>query len=313
MRDEDVLLAATLYYVQDETMAAIAHQLGTSRSTVSRLLKYARESGMVRVSIQNPDRPSKLSSAIQRIFGVRTHIVTVRDGASDMFRLDQVAKVAAQVFSQLIKPGYTIGVAWGTTITAVANQLVPNPTTAVRVVGLNGGANATTKGIPYVGSIYSKIADNFSGQVVHLPLPAFFDYASTKEAMWRERSVQAVQEIQRRIDVAMFGVGGLDSPLQSHVYSANYLDEEDLAQLRAEKVVGDVCTVMLREDGSYADISLNARATGLTPKQLRQLPRRICVVSGVAKAAPALGALRARVATDLIIDEATAHAILERL
>lgn len=313
MRDQDVLQAATMYYVQDETMDSIAHILGTSRSTVSRLLKRARETGVVRITIQNPDRPSKIGNTLQRLFNIRPHIVTVREGASELFRLDQVAKVASQVMADAIEPGHTVGIAWGTTLAAIANQLVPTPKGGITVVGLNGGANQTTSGIPYVGSIYSKIADAFGGRVVHFPVPAFFDFADTKEAMWRERGVRAVHELQRKIDVAVFGVGGLDSPLQSHVYAASYLDETDLAQLRAQRVVGDVCTVMLREDGSYADVSINARASGLTPVQLRRLPRRICVVSGVAKAAPTLGALRARVATDLVIDEATAQAVLDRM
>ncbi|MGT3784074.1 sigma factor-like helix-turn-helix DNA-binding protein, partial [Staphylococcus aureus] len=41
--------AASRYYVQDETMESIARALKLSRSSVSRLLKEARESGMVRI------------------------------------------------------------------------------------------------------------------------------------------------------------------------------------------------------------------------------------------------------------------------
>lgn len=313
MRDQDVLRAATMYYVQDETMDSIAHMLGTSRSTVSRLLKRARESGIVRVTIQDPENPGKVGQALQRMFGIRVHLVTVREGASDVFRLEQVAKVSAQLLVNSVKAGTTLGVAWGTTVSAIANQLVPTPVPGVTVVGMNGGANQTTSGIPYVGSIYTRFADTFGGHVIHLPMPAFFDFPSTREAMWRERSIRAVQEVQSKIDIAIFGVGGIDSPLQSRVYSASYLDEDDITQLRAQGVVGDVCTVMLREDGSYADVAINARSTGLTPPQLRRIPRRFCVVSGLAKAAPILGALRARVATDLVIDEATARAVLEQL
>ena len=76
--------------------------------------------------------------------------------------------------------------------------------------------------------------------------------------------------------------------------------------------MGDVCTVMLREDGTYADIPINRGATGYTPAQLAEVPRRICVVSGPTKAAPLLGALRAGVATDLVIDWDTAKALLTR-
>ena len=55
-RNNELLLrVARLYHVQSETMDAIAHQLGVSRSTVSRLLKEARDRGLVRVSIVDPE------------------------------------------------------------------------------------------------------------------------------------------------------------------------------------------------------------------------------------------------------------------
>ena len=46
-RTNDALTAAQLYYVQDLTMEAIAQELHTSRSSVSRLLSQARASGLV--------------------------------------------------------------------------------------------------------------------------------------------------------------------------------------------------------------------------------------------------------------------------
>ena len=115
---------------------------------------------------------------------------------------------------------------------------------------------------------------------------------------------------QRRCDLAVFGVGSLRGSLRSHVYTAGYLDEADIAALARQGVVGDVCTVLLREDGSWRDIDLNARATGPTPEELRRIVRRVCVVAGDAKVAPTLGALRAGVVTDLVIDEATARALM---
>ena len=48
------LTAAHLYYVQDRTMDAIARELGTSRSTVSRLLTHARATGIVDIRIRSP-------------------------------------------------------------------------------------------------------------------------------------------------------------------------------------------------------------------------------------------------------------------
>ncbi len=314
-RDNELLLrVARLYHVQSETMDAIAHQLGVSRSTVSRLLKDARELGLIRVTIVDPERPlSRLTELFQKYFHVNARIVHVRPGANGVFRLDQVAKVAAQLIDETVQNEDTIGVAWGTTTSAIAVQLRPRDLTGVTVVGLNGGANHSTTGLPYVGSILQRFATAFRGQEQLFSLPAFFDDPATKAAMWRERSTQHVLQVRAGTRVAVFGVGGLGAELQSHVYAANYLDAEDLAELSRSNVVGDVCTVMLREDGSWRDVAFNERATGMTPAELRAVPKRICVVSGVSKSTPALGALRAGVATDLVIDDETARAVLRRM
>jgi DNA-binding transcriptional regulator LsrR (DeoR family) len=97
------------------------------------------------------------------------------------------------------------------------------------------------------------------------------------------------------------------------VYSAGYLDDADIEVLHGEGVVGDVCTVFLRANGSWQDVALNARATGPDPHQLEHVPRRLCVVAGDNKVAPLLAALRAGVVTDLVVDEITAGLLMEQV
>ncbi|MFD1506434.1 sugar-binding transcriptional regulator [Georgenia yuyongxinii] len=312
-REDAVYVAAAMYYLQDETMDAIARRLGVSRSTVSRLIKRARETGLVHISIQpRAAAADAVSRGLHRQFGVRAHVVPVREGATDVQRLEQVAQVAGRLVSGWMQPGVVLGLAWGTTISAVVEHLVPRPVPGSAVVQLNGAANPVTSGIPYAGSIISAAAEAFDARVHHFPVPAFFDFAGTKQAMWRERSIRRVLTVQATADIALFGAGAMTGPLASHVYAAGYLSTDDLASLRAEGVVGDVCTVLLREDGSWADIELNARATGPNPRELARMARRVCVAAGAAKVAPLLGALRAGAVTDLVIDEATARALMER-
>ena len=122
-----------------------------------------------------------------------------------------------------------------------------------------------------------------------------------------------VLEYVENLDVAIFGVGCLRGAVPSQVYTSGYLDGGDMERLAADGGVGDVSTVLLREDGSYADIQYNKRATGLPPHELRRVRRRICVVGDPSRAAAVVGALRAGVATDLVIDEGSARAVLDRL
>lgn len=312
-RDEALYQAAQMYYLQNETMEAIASTLGVSRSTVSRLLKAAREDGVVRISLApHASRISRLAVELRRLFDVDVHMVPARRTHSDHQRLESVARVAARRLEEWVQPDFTIGVAWGTTLAAVVTHLQPQSIENVRVVQLNGAANSSTSGLPYASSIIVKVADTFDAKTVFFPVPAFFDYKATRDALWRERSIKRVLTVQQSCDIAVFGVGGLHGGATSHVYTSGYLDEGDMRQLEAQRVVGDICTVMLREDGTFRDIEMNARATGPSPDELKMIPRRVCIVSGAKKVPAALGALRAGVATDLIIDELTASAMIKR-
>lgn len=309
-RDEAMRLAATMYYLQDEPMEAIARSLGTSRSTVSRLLKDARSSGLVRIVVRTESDTAGLAEAFRTTYGVQVHTARVRPGASDRERLGQVAKVAARLLADWVGDDTVLGVAWGTTVSAVARHLASTPTRGSTVVQLNGAANTHTSGLEYAGSIIAAFGAAFEAEVLHFPVPAFFDFAETKAAMWRERSVRRVLELQHRTDVALFGVGTFAGDVPSHVYAAGYLDDGDLRTLTAAGVVGDVCTVFLREDGSYRDIEINKRSTGPTPHELALLPRRVCVVAGEAKIRPLAAAIRARAMTDLVVEETTARRLL---
>ena len=341
--------AASMYYVQGETMEVIAHHLGVSRSTVSRLLARARQEGVVRVSLVQPGGAGSLEGRMAQIFGVRTHIVPVREGTTEIHRLQQVASVAAAHMVDLIGAlaeqggaegagapesggpegenrgaaggagrdvgagGVVVGVAWGTTMSEVSAALPSRPVPGLTVVQLNGASDPMREG-PSAGEVLSQMRMSLGARTISFPVPAFFDHVATREAMWSERSVKRVLSVARRASLAVFGVGALDAlngALPSQVYEGGHLTARDQAVLRRQNVVGDVCTVLLRADGSWRDVTLNARATGPTPAQLARIPRRLCVAAGTGKARALLAALRARTATDLIVDDATARAVLE--
>ena len=310
-KEETMLAASSMYYLQDVKMETIASHLHMSRSTVSRLLKQARSSGLVEITLR--PTPTKAPGVAQRIsqqFGVEAYVVPVSDSASVAESLDQVAKAAARMVTAWFDSDMIMGVAWGTTLSEIAKHMTKKPTRGSSIVQLNGAANNRTTGVDYVGNLISRFGDAFDARVHLFPVPAFFDYAETREAMWRERSIARVLDVQRRADIVLFSVGAVGGEVPSHVYSAGYLEPEDIETLEAEGVVGDVCTVFLRADGTYEDLSLNERATGPTPAELKRVPRRVCAVAGDGKVEPLLAALRAGVITHLVIDEQTASRLV---
>lgn len=300
-----------MYYLQDMKMEVIARHLHTSRSTVSRLIKRARATGLVEITLRPASsRAPGLGQSISSTFGVATYVVPVPDSAEHIERLEQVARTAAKLLATWFDSDMVLGIAWGTTLAAVSRNLTHKPTRGSAVVQLNGAANNRTSGIEYASDLISSFGVAFDASVHHFPVPAFFDFPETKAAMWRERSVRRVLDVQRRADIALFSVGAVAGAVPSHVYAAGYLDDDDNRTLHAEGVVGDICTVFMRADGSYRDVALNARATGPTPAELHRIPRRVCVVAGDNKVSPLLAALRSGVVTDLVVDEVTAKRLL---
>ncbi len=307
-----MLTAAHLYYVQHRTMEAIASELDTSRSTVSRLLSTARAEGIVEVRVRSPlDEPDLLESQLRRLFDVRVHVVPVPDTVSDLDRLDRVALGAAQLLDELVVSRSVVGVAWGSTLAAVSQHLSPKRVHNTTFVQLNGSGNVKTSGLNYASELLSRFATAYGGDVEQFPVPAFFDDPATKRALWRERSTRRVLDVHAAMDLVIFSVGALAAEVPSRVHAGGYLEPADLAALERERVVGDVATVFYRADGSTDGIPLNDRGTGPRFDLLRRVPRRCCIVSGRAKLPALQGALAAGLVTELVIDESTARALVD--
>jgi DNA-binding transcriptional regulator LsrR (DeoR family) len=272
----------------------------------------ARDRGIVEVKIHTPeDAPRRMANQIKATFGVNAHLVPVSESTSPVDRLERVALTAARMLSTFFFSGMTMGVAWGSTTAAVSRNLVSRPLKAARVVQLNGAGNTFTTGVTYSGEILRRFGEAFGATVEQFPVPAFFDDPAAKETLWRERSTKRILDIQSSMDVVLFGLGVNNAEVPSQVYSAGYLNNEDLRSLAADGIVGDIATVFYRADGSSNDIDLNRRSTGPSLDVIRSVPRKICVVSGISRIPSLRGALAGKYISDLIMDEGTAEALLQ--
>ncbi|GAB3599524.1 sugar-binding transcriptional regulator [Microbacterium tumbae] len=311
-RAASALRAAQMYYLQDMTMDAIARDLRTSRSSVSRLLSHARESGLVEIQIRPPQgQELRLEEAIRARHGIAAHVVPTAHNLSDVELFERVAMSAARLLPAYFDSNMTLGIAWGSTLDAISRHLPKKETHNTTVVQLNGAGNTFTSGVDYASEIMQRFGQAFGAGIQQFPVPAFFDDPRTKEAMWRERSTRRVLDLQTRADIVLFGLGSPFAEVPSRVYIGGYLDKADFRSLREDRVVGDIATVFYRQDGSWKDIELNARATGPGFPVLGRAARRICVVSGIQKLPSLRGAIATGLITDLVIDERLAEHLVE--
>lgn len=309
---KDALRAAQLYYLQDMKMEVIARELGTSRSTVSRLLTHAKRTGMVSISISpSANMSALLSNQLAENYGITAHVVPTDGLMDDAELLTRVSAHAGHLLGTIISSSMTVGVAWGSTMQAVSSALSSHPTHDTVIVQLNGAANPVTSGVRYASDILTRFGQAFTARTEQFPVPAFFDRASTREAMWQETSVKRVLKVQQEMNLAVFSLGSAGSAVASQVYRGGYLRQDESQELQRMGVVGDVATVFFDKHGDSSQIEINARATGPSFDQLRRVPQRFCVISGRGKLQAVRGALAGGLITDLVIDEGTALTLLD--
>src|SRR3981189_2269624 len=138
MSREAMAEVARLYYVRELTQQQIAQRLGVSRFKVLRLLEQARAEGVVRFEIDEPVPVlDDLSRRLEERYGV-TAVGVERDAA----------RAAGTLLPRLLHDGDVLGVAWGETLAAIAEQLpeldglVPDAQVSAAIEGLAGGTGA---------------------------------------------------------------------------------------------------------------------------------------------------------------------------
>ncbi len=185
-RATDAQRAAHLYSIQNLTMNAIAVELTISESSVSRLIAFARDSGLMEIHPHSPvNQVNQLQHQLHDQFGLTAHIVPAWDAATEVDRLERVALSAARILSDFVDSTMILAAAWGSTIASVSRHLVRKPARNTQVVQLNGGGNAHDTGLVYGGEITGRFGAAFGAAVQQFPVSARLDDPATTEALWR--------------------------------------------------------------------------------------------------------------------------------
>ncbi len=141
---EELLLRAAWYYYKDElTQDEIARRLSMSRASVGRLLDRARKVGLVSINLNTEYLDAfELSGKLRQTFGLAEALVVPdheKEPADHHVLNARIGLGGAQFMSTHLRPGASLGVGWGETVSRVIAATSFGAVGPVRMVTLTGG------------------------------------------------------------------------------------------------------------------------------------------------------------------------------
>lgn len=298
---------ASMYYVEDATQADIAASLGLSRPKVGRLLRRAREEGVVEISIRTHTAlNARLESEVVARFELQGAVL-VADQESDAAQRALAGRAAADLLARSVQDGNVIAVGMGRNVAAVADELGPVAPRSCTFVSALGGSPQVGTGLN-PNDIGRRLAEAFRGRAESLYAPAYADSERSRGAFMRHSDVSETLARARAADIALVGIG--DARNDSAVVQMGCFSAAEMSRMREAGAVGDILGFFFDLQGRPVAASVGNRVVGVNSRDLRAMPRVVAIASEKGKAPSVLGALRSGLVDVLVTNVATARQVL---
>jgi DNA-binding transcriptional regulator LsrR (DeoR family) len=300
--------AARLYFLEDRSQDDVAAVLGTTRSNVSRILKQARDLGIVEIRIVDPaGRDQELELALRTRFGLTDARVLEATPETDV--LAGVGRLAVRWLDDTLRDGQVVALSWGQTLQAVVRAVDGLSRRDVEVVQLVGGLSSLDSALTGQ-ELVRELSERMGARHRYLHAPALFGSAEALTLLLRERTIAGALDAAKAADIAVVGIGAPGIGSSEALLDALGLRPAERAEFDASGAVGDVCARFFDLSGREVRSVVAERVLAVTLDDLRAIPVVAGVAAGPEKALGILGALRGRIVDVLICDQAAARSVL---
>jgi DNA-binding transcriptional regulator LsrR (DeoR family) len=304
-----ILKVSQLFYRAGLSQTEIASRLRLSRFQVARLLRAALDDGYVTVKILEPDRwHSGLEQKLEERFGLNAAIVVDGEDSSDSEIRLRAADAAGRYLCDVLADGDVLGISLGSTVQSVVDQLPDRIDKRVEVVQLIGGSSRVATELNSM-ILTADLARRFRCQPHLLFAPAAVAAGSVREALLQDGEIKETFGLFAKLTIALLGIGSLAQGETSRLLYGGLIDDDSRTGLLAQGAVGDVLSYVYDKNGAILDGAAGDRMIAISPQQLLDVPHRIAVATGKAKATAIAGALAGGLVNVLITDSLAAEVI----
>ena len=305
--ERDLLRICYLYYREEKTQEEISSLFGLSRFKVNRLLKEARNKGLVTIHIHDPlEKLTELEFKLTREFGLKGSVVVRASRFSEKTVQEQVGEAGAEYLTHVIDGFRVLGVSWGRTLYHVVKNVKPLNARDLTVVQISGGLG-TIEGTD-TNILTMMLSQKFGGRAYVIQAPVIVKSRLIKDTLLGESKIREALDRAKRSDGVILGIGAVDKG--GGLWRAGFLDQRDEVRLKKAGAVGAMGGRFYNVYGETCFNDLDDRIIGLTLDELRKIRHKIGIASGSEKIDAILGALRGKLLDVFITDEKTAEGLL---
>jgi DNA-binding transcriptional regulator LsrR (DeoR family) len=293
-----------MYYAEDLTQQQIAEKLGCSRMAVSRYLRRAKDSGVVRFNIDYGGLFPDLEREMKRKFDIVDIAVVPNESGPLLKRM--LAQTAASVLIKRLRPGNVVGVGWGSTLALIPEFLEDTLAMDVTFAPLLGG-NGQIDIRMHANEIASRLGEVFHCKSYILNAPALVNNIKLKDGLLDDPVIKSTLDVARSADIALVGLGAPFDE-ESTLSLSGYYSPEDIENLRASNVECNLLsTIYINRDGKECCFDLAERNIGVTSEEYKHIPLKIAAAGGSGKSAAICFAVRHKLVDIIVTDEHTAE------
>jgi len=298
---------ALLYYNNNMNQNEIGQSLGISRSYVSQLITYAREEGIVKISIQAVDSYFNEMRFAER-FGLKQTFIL----ASPSFEYSdsEFGRFAAPHTMRLIRNAKNIGINLGQSVNKVISMIPKdevgdcNVNTVVQIMGGCFEQPGEVKGgVP--SELVYKLGRLLDCDCLYLNCPAIVSNVEAKSLFEQEESILRVEKAWNTLDTVLMGMGQAGNGIVFDGLGKNFKKT-----IHDSKAVADINLNFFDKNGHFVPACEDNKMM-LGYKQLKKIKMKIVYAYGIAKANAILAGLRAQMFDVLFTDSITAEKIIK--
>jgi DNA-binding transcriptional regulator LsrR (DeoR family) len=301
--------AAWLYYVAGNTQDQLASKLNVSRQAAQRLVAAAVADGLITFRINHPIGACvELEEALRNRFPLE--YVEVIPGDADLDGVTGLGGAAARQLEARLAPKAPTVLALGTgrTLRAAVGQVERMERPQHKIVSLVG--TTTRDGRASAFDVVMRLADRIGAGCYPVPTTVVTDTVEERALLESQRPWQLIRSLADGAHIALVGIGTFDRRTEVPLLRDGFITKTERDELIRLGAVGDIIGWAFDAQGHQLEGGSNARLTAI-PHRLPLQRLTIGVAGGRSKAQAIAAALRGRLISGLITDEAAAGRILE--